>query len=366
MKKYRVLIIDDSALVRNALTHIIEKDSELEVMGTASDPYFAAEKIKKEVPDVITLDMEMPRMDGLTFLRTLMSQRPIPVVVISSLTQKGAETAMKALEYGAVEILQKPQLYGTHEFLEENHLMLCQAIKAAAMAKISRISGKNSKTAIQEKTFAPVEKKYSADVIINKQRAGSSLTTTTDKVIAIGASTGGTEAIKLVLENLPTSIAGIVIVQHMPEHFTRSFAQRLDGLCAISVKEAVHGDQVQKGQALIAPGNQHLLLHRRGARYIVELRDGPLVNRHRPSVDVLFRSVAQAAGQNSIGVLLTGMGADGAIGLQEMKAAGARTIAQDEQSSIVFGMPAAAIKLNAADEILPLNRIPEYLKMLTK
>jgi len=355
MKKTRVLIIDDSAVVRQTLEAIINADPRLEVMATASDPYFAANKIRKEIPDVITLDVEMPRMDGITFLKTLMSQRPVPVVIISSLTSKGTQTAMQALEFGAVEVLNKPQLGNTKKFLEETSIKICDTIKAASMAHVRRISPAKSK-ALASAGTTPVARKYSADAVI-KNTPRRSMIKTTDKVIAVGASTGGTEALRVFLEGLPHDAPGVVVVQHMPEHFTKSFANRLDSLCKVTVKEAENNDTVLPGRVLIAPGNKHMLLKRSGARYYVEVKDGPLVNRHRPSVDVLFRSTAQYAGNNSIGIIMTGMGADGAKGLLEMKNAGAATIAQDEKSCVVFGMPKEAIKLDAADKVMPLEKI---------
>jgi two-component system, chemotaxis family, protein-glutamate methylesterase/glutaminase len=342
MRKLRVLIVDDSAVIRQTLSEIISSDPELEVMATAADPYFAATKIASEVPDVITLDVEMPRMDGLTFLRKIMSQHPIPVVIISSLTSTGTETAIRALESGAVEVLSKPQI-DSRRFFEEYKVRICSVVKAAAHSKISR------------KTYHTPEPKLSADAVLDKERTRSMLKTT-EKVVAVGASTGGTEAIRVFLEAMPSDSPGIVIVQHMPELFTRSFATRLNQLCKITVKEAENGDSVIRGRALIAPGNKHMLLKRSGARYYVEVKDGPLVNRHRPSVDVLFRSTAVNAGKNSIGIIMTGMGDDGARGLLEMKEAGAFTLAQDEKSSVVFGMPREAIKLNAADKIVPLEQ----------
>ncbi|HYG40586.1 MAG TPA: chemotaxis response regulator protein-glutamate methylesterase [Cytophagales bacterium] len=355
MKKIKVLIVDDSAVVRQTMSDILSSDPGIEVIGTAADPYFAATKIGAEIPDVITLDIEMPKMDGLTFLKKIMSQHPIPIVIISSLTSKGAETSLKALEYGAVEILTKPEL-ATKQFFEESKIRICDTIKAAAQVKPKRKS-------INEITVSP---KLSSDAVIAKKKTSMSMIQTTDKVIAVGASTGGTEAIKIFLEGMPLDSPGIVIVQHMPEMFTKSFAARLNQLCRITVKEAENGDTVIRGRALIAPGNKHMLLKRSGARYYVEVIDGPFVNRHRPSVDVLFRSTAQYAGKNSIGVIMTGMGADGAKGLLEMKEAGAATIAQDEKSSVVFGMPKEAIKLNAADKVLPLEQIGTYLMQLKK
>jgi len=352
--KIKVLIVDDSAVVRQTLSSILSSDPEIEVIGVAADPYFAANKIAHDVPDVITLDIEMPRMDGLTFLRKIMTQHPIPVVIISSLTEKGTETGIRALEYGAVEIITKPKL-GTKEFIEESEFRLKYAVKAAAQAKLQR-----KKKSIR-RTQAPVDvkPKLTADAILPKSPTKTSMIKTTEKVVVVGASTGGTEALREFLESMPSDSPGIVIVQHMPEHFTRSFAERLNQLCSITVKEAENNDTVIRGRALIAPGNFHLLLKRSGARYYVEVNDGPLVNRHRPSVDVLFRSTAKFAGNNAIGVIMTGMGDDGAKGLLEMHDAGAYTIAQDEASCVVFGMPKEAIKLKAADEILALPKIAD-------
>lgn len=344
-KKIRVLIVDDSAVVRQTMADLLSSDPRIEVMATASDPFAAAERLKAEIPDVITLDVEMPRMDGLTFLQKIMSQHPIPVVMCSSLTEQGSETALKALEYGAVEIIQKPRV-GTRKFLEDSRVRLCDVVKAAAEASLRPI-------ALSSLNHDP---KLTADAVLPKAVSGA-MVQTTEKVVAVGASTGGTEALRVLLETLPADAPGIVIVQHMPEHFTAAFARRLDGLCRITVKEAAHGDTVLRGHALIAPGNRHLLLKRSGARYYVEIKDGPLVCRHRPSVDVLFRSTARYAGQNAVGVIMTGMGDDGARGLLEMKEAGARTIAQDEETCVVFGMPQAAIKRNAVDAVMPLTGI---------
>jgi two-component system chemotaxis response regulator CheB len=349
VKKIKVLIIDDSALVRQTLTAILSNDKEIEIIGTASDPYIAAQKINENSPDVITLDIEMPRMDGLTFLKKLMSQHPIPVVVVSTLTEKGTETALKALEYGAIEVVAKPKI-NTKELLESDGEELCRKIKIASEVVLKR----KLPSALSDKS--ELSPKLSADVMIEKINR-QSMIKTTDTLIAIGASTGGTEALRLLLEKMPVDAPGIVIVQHMPEMFTRQFAKRLDTLCKVSVKEAENGDPVIPGHVLIAPGNKHMMVKRSGARYFVEVKEGPLVNRHRPSVDVLFRSTARYAGSNAIGVLLTGMGDDGAKGLLEMKDAGAYTIAQDEQSCVVFGMPKEAIKLNAVDKILPLDKI---------
>lgn len=341
--KIRVLIVDDSAVVRHTLSEVLSSDPGIEVIATAGDPVVAAERISEQIPDVITLDIEMPRMDGLTFLKKIMSQHPIPVVICSSLAEEGAQSTFKALEYGAVEIVTKPRL-GTKQFLEDSRVLLCEAVKAAASAKVGTL--RPSQT---------VEPKLTADAILSP--ATHAMVETTEKVVVIGASTGGTEALKTVLEALPSDTPGIVIVQHMPELFTRAFANRLDGLCNITVKEAETNDTVIRGRALIAPGNHHLLLKRSGARYYVEIKDGPLVCRHRPSVDVLFRSAARYAGRNAVGVILTGMGDDGARGMFEMKQAGAATIAQDEASCVVFGMPKEAIKLGGVDRILPLHAV---------
>ena len=343
-KKIRVLVVDDSAVVRQTLIDIINSDPELEVMSSAADPFIAAERMRDEVPDVITLDVEMPRMDGITFLQRIMSQHPIPVVMCSSLVEDSSETAMKALEYGAVEVIQKPRI-GTKLFLEESKIRICDAIKAAAIARVRPISHSHH-----------VQPKLTADAMMPKPRSNA-MVETTDKVIIVGASTGGTEAIKVFLEKMPADSPGIVIVQHMPEHFTKSFADRLDTLCKVSVKEAQDNDTVMTGRALIAPGNFHTLLKRSGARYYVEVKEGPLVSRHRPSVDVLFRSAARYAGGNAVGVIMTGMGDDGAKGMLEMKEAGVYTIAQDEASCVVFGMPQEAIKLGGVAKVYPLEDI---------
>ena len=342
-KKIRVLIVDDSALVRQTLSQVLSTDPLIEVIATASDPFVAAERIGEQLPDVITLDVEMPRMDGLTFLRKIMTQHPIPVVICSSLAGEGAQSTLKALEYGAVDIIAKPRL-GSKQFLEESRVMLCEAVRAAAQARLR-----------PPHPGHVVEPKLTADAILS--RPTGAMLETTEKVVVIGASTGGTEALRTLLEALPPDAPGIVIVQHMPEMFTRAFAERLDGLCRISVKEAEPNDTVLRGRALIAPGNHHVLLKRSGARYYVDIKDGPLVSRHRPSVDVLFRSAARYAGPNAVAAILTGMGDDGASGMLEMKQAGAVTIAQDEATSVVFGMPNEAIKRGAADIVLPLQRI---------
>ena len=339
MKPVRVLIVDDSAVVRPTLTEVLTSDPEIQIMATAGDPFVAAERIAEEIPDVILLDVEMPRMDGLTFLQKLMAQHPIPVVICSSLAESGAETTLRALEYGAVDIVTKPKL-GTQEFLRESREILCQAVKAARGARLTK--------------YRHVEKALTADAVL-EHRPPTAMARTTERVVLVGASTGGTEALRVFLEAMPPDSPGILIVQHMPEKFTTAFAKRLDSICAISVKEAENGDTVLRGHALIAPGNRHLLLKRSGARYLAEVRDGPLVCRHRPSVDVLFRSGARYAGPNAVAAIMTGMGNDGAQGLLELKQAGATTFAQDEATCVVFGMPNEAIKLGAAGRVLPLG-----------
>lgn len=362
-KKIRVLVVDDSASVRQAMKAVLESDPGIEVIATASDPFAAVACIAKEVPDVITLDVEMPRMDGLTFLEKLMSQHPLPVVICSTLTDAGSQTALAALERGAVEIITKPKL-GTKQFIEESAIHLCDVIKSAAHARIR--GGRMAKSveprpASQSATPAEsgvhtVQPKLTADAMLPKPNS-QAMIATTEKIVAVGASTGGTEALREFLQALPVDAPGVVIVQHMPEKFTANFAERLNSLCRVTVKEAADGDSVLRGQVLIAPGNRHLLLKRSGARYYVEVRDGPLVSRHRPSVDVLFRSAARYAGKNAIGVIMTGMGDDGAKGMKEMKEGGAVTLAQDEATCVVFGMPQEAIKLGGVDRILPLHRI---------
>jgi len=346
-KKIKVLIVDDSAVVRQTLQDILSSDPQIEVIATAGDPFIAADKIKEHVPDVITLDVEMPRMDGITFLQKVMSQHPIPVVICSSLTGEGADTTLKALEYGAVEIITKPRI-GTKQYLEESRVRICDAVKAASLAHVKRIS-------LTSRKVAP---KLTADAVLAKP-SSRAMVQTTEKVVVVGSSTGGTEALRVFLEALPLDAPGIVIVQHMPEKFTAAFARRLDTLCKVTVKEASDNDSVIRGQALIAPGNRHMLLKRSGARYYVEVKDGPLVSRHRPSVDVLFRSAARYAGKNAVGVIMTGMGDDGARGMLEMKEGGAYNIAQDEATSVVFGMPNEAIKRGGVDKVLPLERIAE-------
>jgi two-component system, chemotaxis family, protein-glutamate methylesterase/glutaminase len=382
--KIRVMIIDDSAVVRQTLSNLLEDSDEFEVVSTAADPYIAAKKLTTVVPDVITLDIEMPRMDGLSFLRHLMKQHPLPVVVCSSMAESGSANALTALEYGAVEIVEKPKV-GTKKFLEESRVRVYDAIRAAYEARFGlggragagppprpREAGPTTpvspapqprqkpaaSTARTTDESDAIQPKHSADVILPPPD-GRRVPETTEKIVCIGASTGGTEALREVLETMPLNAPGIVIVQHMPEKFTAAFARRLDSLCAITVKEAENNDTVLTGRALIAPGNKHLLIRRSGARFYVEVRDGPLVSRHRPSVDVLFRSAARDVGPNAIGVIMTGMGDDGANGLREMHDNGAWTIAQDEASCIVYGMPHEAVKRGAVDKIVTLKSISE-------
>ena len=366
----RVLIIDDSAVVREVMQKALSRFPDIKVIGTAVDPLFAMERMKKEWPDVITLDMEMPRMDGLTFLRKLMAERPTPVVVCSSLTEKGAEITMEALAAGAISIITKPAL-AVKDFLQENAEELANTIREASNARMSVLrpaaARRPSPGVLPRRPGTeapPANGKLSADVMLNAP-SGRGVRITTDKVVAIGASTGGTQALEDVLTALPPGGPGIVIVQHMPAAYTRSFANRLDDLCRIRVKEAVKGDNVIGGIALIAPGGKHMLLKRTGAHYVVDVVDGPLVSRHRPSVDVLFRSVAVAAGKNAMGVILTGMGDDGARGMREMADAGAITYAQDEESCVVFGMPKEAIARGGVKHVIPLSQVASQIARMS-
>jgi len=341
-QKIKTLIVDDSAIVRKILSEELSKFPDIEVVGTAPDPFVARDKILKLQPEVITLDIEMPRMDGLTFLRKLMKHYPLPVIIVSSLTAKGSKLALEAMEIGAVDVIAKP---GGSYSVGDMSDMLAEKIRIASVANISQ----------------------QLDYQTNYERPEPirALAETTHKIIAIGASTGGTEALKEVLTKMPPNSPGIVVVQHMPANFTTAFAERLNGLCQVTVKEAEDNDSVTPGKALIAPGNYHMLLRRSGARYYVEVKDGPRVHHQRPSVDILFKATAKYAGPNSIGVIMTGMGADGAEGLLEMKQAGAKTIAQDERTCVVFGMPKEAIKLGAADKVVPLGQVAhEILRMV--
>ena len=341
MKKIKVLIVDDSAIVRKIFSEELSKYPDIDVVGSAPDPFVARDKIVALKPDVITLDIEMPRMDGLTFLRKMMKYYPLPIIIVSSLTPKGGKLTLEAMEIGAVDVIAKP---GSSYTVSDMSAQLVEKIRAAAWAKVVKIDSD-----ISEPDRTPLK----------------ALAQTSYKVIAIGASTGGTEALKKVLTRLPANAPGIAVVQHMPANFTTSFAERLNSLCQLTVKEASDNDSVVPGTVLIAPGNYHMILRRSGARYYVEVKTGPMVHHQRPAVDILFKSTAKYAGANAIGVILTGMGADGAEGLLEMKKAGAGTIAQDERSCVVFGMPKEAIKLGAVDSVLPLDQIAaEMMRMV--
>jgi Chemotaxis response regulator containing a CheY-like receiver domain and a methylesterase domain len=342
-----VLVVDDSAVVRQVMSDILGREPGIRVIGAAPDPIFALERMRREWPDVITLDVEMPRMDGVTFLKKIMAERPTPVVICSSLAQAGAETTMQALAAGAVSIITKPTL-GLKDFLRESSNDVVTAVRAAAASKVRNLAARPAATVSAE----PIEGAGGSHAMVR----------TTDSIVAIGTSTGGTQALEVLLTGLPPTVPGIVIVQHMPEKFTASFAARLNRLCEIDVFEAKDGQRVVPGRALIAPGGKHMMLRRSGAQYHVEVVDGPVVNRHRPSVDVLFRSVAKYAGRNALGVIMTGMGDDGARGLKEMHDAGARTIAQDEDTCVVYGMPKEAVKLGAVDRIMPLQHIAAALR----
>jgi two-component system chemotaxis response regulator CheB len=352
MNKIRVLIVDDSALVRQMLTRMLSSDPEIEVVGAAQDPYAAREKIKALNPDVITLDVEMPKMDGITFLSNLMRLRPMPVVMVSSLTERSADVTLRALELGAVDFVSKPKIDLAHTLDEYRDEIVAKVKTAARIRPRLRVAA-----------VAPVPERYTADAVVARDSAPRHFRTT-DRLIAIGASTGGTEAIKEILIRMPADAPGIIISQHIPEAFSGPFAARMNRESQMTVAEAQDGQQILPGHALVAPGNRHLMVVRDGSRYICRLSDGPPVNRHRPSVDVMFRSVAQNAGPNAIGVLLTGMGSDGAAGLKEMRETGATTIAQDEQSSVVWGMPGEAVRMGAAEMVLDLLEIPRTILRL--
>jgi len=357
MAKIKVLVIDDSALVRNLLTEILNADSGVEVVGTAQDPIIARDKIKALNPDVLTLDVEMPRMDGITFLEKLMRLRPMPVVMVSSLTETGADVTLQALEYGAIDFVSKPKIDLAHG-LKEYSAEIISKVKLAAKANVKALE----RTPIDRLEATP---NLTADAIISGTPKVRQFKTT-DQIIAIGASTGGTEAIKNVLIALPEAMPGIVITQHIPEAFSGPFAKRMNTVSRLNVCEAEDGQQILPGHVYIAPGHSHLLVERSGARYVCRLDNGPRVNRHKPSVDVLFRSVAQYVGPNAIGVILTGMGADGAEGMKEMHDCGAFTMAQDEKSSVVWGMPGESVKAGGVDKILPLASIPKQVLKHTK
>lgn len=344
----RVLIVDDSASVRQVMTQILNEDPGIQVTGAASDAFAAARRLQAEIPDVIILDIEMPGMDGLTFLRKIMAQRPIPVIICSTLTEAGSRALFDALEAGAVDVLPKPRI-DTRNALMETADRLRHAVRAAAQARLRPREARN-----------PIEKRNTADVIMPPPVAGR-VRQATDRIICIGISTGGTETLREVLEQLPAQCPGMAVVQHMPEKFTLAFARRLNGICAMEVKEAEDGDELSAGRVLIAPGNRHMLIQRSGHHYRVAIKDGPPVSRHRPSVDVLFRSAAQYAGANALGLIMTGMGDDGARGLFEMRKSGSRTLAQDEDSCVVFGMPKEAIEIGAAERIVTLARVPQEI-----
>lgn len=335
----KVLVVDDSAVVRKIFREELSKEPDIEVVGTAPDPYVARDKILKLKPDVLTLDIEMPRMDGYTFLKTLMRHYPLPIIIVSSLTPEGSKIALDALEAGAVDVISKP---GGSYSVGDMSRQLVEKIRAASLAR-------------------PIKRETAAKPATSAQFSSRALAETTNKIVAIGASTGGTEALKEVLTNMPPNSPGIVVVQHMPANFTKAFAVRLDGLCQIKVKEAEDSDSVLPGTCLIAPGNYHMLLRRSGARYYVQVKQGPMVHHQRPAIDVLFNSTAQYAGANAVGVILTGMGADGADGMVKMKEAGARTVAQDEATCVVFGMPKEAIKRECVDQISPIQQISQHV-----
>lgn len=358
MDKIGVLIVDDSAVVRQVMQNVLSRDASIEVIAVAADPIFAMKHMEKQWPDVIVLDVEMPRMDGITFLKKIMSERPTAVVICSTLTEKNTDTSLQALSAGAVSIVTKPKM-GLKDFLQDSANDLIQSVKAAAKANMSNVRRNsvkcNNKAQLKQSFAAPVTATKNTATATNSTHG--SMSQTTERIVAIGTSTGGTQALELVLTQLPPNAPGIVIVQHMPEKFTAMFAQRLDSLCAINVKEASNNDRILPGLALIAPGGKHMQVKRNGAQYHVEVLDGPLVNRHRPSVDVLFRSVAKVAGSNAVGIIMTGMGDDGARGLKEIQSSGSPTVAQDEQSCVVFGMPKEAIALGGADTIISLDNI---------
>ena len=356
-KKIQVMIVDDSALVRQVVSTALSKEPDIEVVATAADPVFAISKMKTNWPDVLVVDIEMPRMDGISFLRKIMAERPTPVIICSSLAESGAQATFDAMAAGAVTIITKPKA-GLKSFLEDASNDIVQAVRAAARANLKAMPRSNP-------AVNPLNRpKLTADVVL-PAGTPTAMARTTDQLIAIGTSTGGTQALEAILTRLPATCLGIVIVQHMPEKFTAMFAERLNSICDIEVREGRNGDRVIPGRALIAPGGKHMMLKRSGAQYQVEVVDGPLVNRHRPSVDVLFRSVAKFAGSNALGIIMTGMGDDGARGMKEMHDAGAKTIAQDEASCVVFGMPREAIKLNAVDQVLPLDKLPEAMMAYT-
>ena len=350
MKRIQVLIVDDSALVRQVLTSVLGADARIEVAGAMANPLLAIAHMQRHWPDVVVLDIEMPQMDGLTFLRKIMAERPLPVIICSTLTEAGARATIDALAAGAVATIQKPKL-GVKSAFNDAADDLVSAVLAAARANLAVLGRRPAPPQPRER--------FSADAIIAP--GGAHVSVQTERIVALGASTGGTQALEAVLTALPPSAPGIVIVQHMPEKFTAAFAERLDSVTRIRVLEARHGAGVLPGQALIAPGGKHMLLRRQGERYVVDVIDGPLINRHRPSVDVLFRSVAKCAGPNACAVIMTGMGDDGAAGMAELRAAGARTLAQDEASCVVYGMPKEAVRRGGVERSVPLDAIAREL-----
>ncbi|MFD3303777.1 protein-glutamate methylesterase/protein-glutamine glutaminase [Alteromonas macleodii] len=359
----KVLVVDDSALVRQLLTEILNSHPEITVVGTAGDPYQARNKIKTLNPDVVSLDVEMPRMDGLTFLSNLIRLRPLPVVMVSSLTERGAEVTLEALSIGAVDFVSKPKddlANSLKEYSDEIQSKIIAASKTGLGFLEERSKREAVRVSMKSSESNDVKCKYSVDAVLPKQKVRHYQTT--DKVIAIGSSTGGTVALEQILVDLPTDVPGIVVSQHIPEHFSDSFARRLDSICKISVSEAKDGQQIMQGHCYIAPGNKHLIVKKSGAKYVISLSDDLPVNRHKPSVDVMFRSVATCVGPNALGIILTGMGADGAVGLSEMKEQGAYTIAQDEESSVVWGMPGSAVKLGGVSKIVPLEHMSNLMK----
>lgn len=355
MSKIKVAIVDDSAVVRQVLKDVLNSDHNIEVIHAVADPIIAQKSFEKDWPQVIILDIEMPHMDGITFLKKIMKERPTPVVMCSALVEKGASITMDAVSAGAVDIIHKPKV-GLGNFFNDSAQTLARVVKAAAVAKVKKFQ-------TLSRSFE-AKPKLTADVMLS---AGSSPKSGLgQKIIAIGASTGGTQALEFVLTRMPTNSPAIVIVQHMPEGFTKAFAERLNQFSEISVKEAEDGDPIIAGQALIARGNHHLMIKRKGTHYVAEVKEGPLVSRHRPSVDVLFRSVSREVGKDALGIIMTGMGDDGSTGLLEMKENGAQTIAQDEESCIVFGMPAEAIKKNATQKVVSLSQIPDEIGLFSK
>jgi two-component system chemotaxis response regulator CheB len=355
MSKTRVLIVDDSALIRKVLTEILSSDRNIEVVGTAPDPLIARDKIKQLNPDVITLDVEMPKMDGVTFLKNLMRLRPTPVVMVSTLTEAGADVTLQALDLGAVDFVTKPK-QDVNNSIMDYAAEICEKVKNAAL-----VSRETLERQYERSTRHEVVTRHVLDSVGKSAVDSSGFLNTTDKIIAIGSSTGGTEAVKEVLLELPADVAGIVIAQHIPPMFSASFAKRLNDITRLTVAEAKSGDQVRPGTVFVAPGDKHLRIRRSGAKYYCELDDSPEVNRHKPSVEVMFKSVAQCAGPNAMGIMLTGMGADGAQAMLEMKEQGAFNVAQDERTSVVWGMPGSAVKLNAVEKVLPLNKIADEI-----